>query len=197
MPRPKRKRRIQKAPIAFGFIPSKSSDTGCNFDIELQLEEYESLRLADYKGLSQEEASVLMQVSRPTFTRIYETARKKIVTAMVENKSLNIAGGQVDFEENWYRCHECENVFSNIDHHCATAPYGEPYLEHINTSLNRGDLEPPFVLSTSSLGYCKCGDCGYKEEKTQGVPCRSKICPECGQANMQRFYNENKKNSKK
>jgi peptide subunit release factor 1 (eRF1) len=27
---------------------------------------------------------------------------------------------------------------------------------------------------------CKCPNCGYEAEKTQGIPCRDIRCPECG-----------------
>lgn len=85
MPRPKRHRRLQKPPVGYGFRPLRNNldeDQG----IQLLFEEYESLRLADYEGHAQEEAALKMNVSRPTFTRIYEAARKKMAQALVENK---------------------------------------------------------------------------------------------------------------
>ncbi len=29
-------------------------------------------------------------------------------------------------------------------------------------------------------GSCVCAKCGYEEPHTQGEPCKSKKCPECG-----------------
>lgn len=182
MPRPKRKRQLQMAPKSFGFKPIEAKESFLNFDIELHLDEYESLRLADYKGLSQEEAAVFMKISRPTFTRIYDDARKKMVQAMVENKSLLIAGGQVDFDEEWYRCHDCDDVFSGESHDCDSTD--KQNLEHINQSLNRGkeylhSSKPETVL-------CECTKCHHQEKKVLGIPCRKVVCPKCNTKSMLR-----------
>lgn len=77
----------------------------------LLLEEYESIRLLDYQMLNQEQAAVLMQISRPTLTRIYEEARRKVATAFVEGRDLVIRGGKVIFEETWYSCNSCKTRF--------------------------------------------------------------------------------------
>ena len=50
----------------------------------------ESLRLADYLALSHEQAAVKMKISRATFGRIVETARKKIVNAILNGKAIRI-----------------------------------------------------------------------------------------------------------
>lgn len=73
----------------------------------LLFEEYEAVRLADYSGLSQKEASLMMNVSRPTFTRIYESARRNIAQAFVEGKAIFIEGGDYHSDEFWYRCTDC------------------------------------------------------------------------------------------
>jgi len=61
----------------------------------MTLDEFESLRLADLEGLYQEAASARMRVSRSTFSRIVETARRKVADALVHGKILVIEGGQV------------------------------------------------------------------------------------------------------
>jgi predicted DNA-binding protein (UPF0251 family) len=61
----------------------------------MTLDEFESLRLADLEGLYQEAASARMKVSRSTFSRIVETARRKVADALVHGKVLVIEGGQV------------------------------------------------------------------------------------------------------
>ena len=55
------------------------------------LEEYEAIRLADYEN-SHEEAAQRMNISRPTFTRLYDKARKHS-PAFIESKSIVIRGG--------------------------------------------------------------------------------------------------------
>ena len=73
----------------------------------LLFEEYESIRLADYQGLTQEQAAKKMNVSRPTFTRIYEKARRIIAQAFVEGKAIFIEGGNYHTNDCWYKCEHC------------------------------------------------------------------------------------------
>ena len=47
-------------------------------EVSIDFEEYEALNLCDYELLNQAEAARLMKISRPTFTRIYESVRRKI-----------------------------------------------------------------------------------------------------------------------
>ena len=63
--------------------------------LRLTLDEYEALRLADYEGLSQEEAAERLGVSRPTVSRILEGARRTVATALVHGQALAIEGGPV------------------------------------------------------------------------------------------------------
>ena len=56
----------------------------------LTKDEMEAIRLADYKGMYQEEAAKEMEISRPTFSRILNSARKKIATALLEGKAIEI-----------------------------------------------------------------------------------------------------------
>lgn len=54
------------------------------------------MRLADMQGLYQEQAADRMNVSRQTFARIVESARKKVAEALVTGKALRIEGGVVE-----------------------------------------------------------------------------------------------------
>lgn len=82
-------------------------------EVILHIEEYETIRLLDYQNLTQEEAAVLMDVSRPTLTRIYEEARNKVATAFVEGRDIIFRGGDFYFDENWYKCNSCQASFSD------------------------------------------------------------------------------------
>jgi predicted DNA-binding protein (UPF0251 family) len=62
----------------------------------MTLDEFEALRLADLDGLYQEQAADAMNVSRPTFGRVLETARRKMADALVHGKALRIEGGTVE-----------------------------------------------------------------------------------------------------
>lgn len=64
--------------------------------IKLTVDEFEAIRLADFEGKSHEEAAKLMNVSRPTFSRIVEKGRKKVSEFIVEGKKLVIEGGNFE-----------------------------------------------------------------------------------------------------
>lgn len=80
-------------------------------EIKLSLDEYEALRLSDYNGLSQEEAAEEMEISRPTFTRLIEIARKKIADFIINGKMLTIEGGNIHFRKNIIKCDNCGYMF--------------------------------------------------------------------------------------
>jgi len=63
--------------------------------ITLALDEVEALRLADLEGLYQEQAAAQMKISRPTFARIVEQARRKTADALIHGKALRLEGGIV------------------------------------------------------------------------------------------------------
>lgn len=54
------------------------------------MDELESIRLADYEDLYHENAAKRMQISRQTFGRILNSARKKVAECLVKGKALKI-----------------------------------------------------------------------------------------------------------
>jgi predicted DNA-binding protein (UPF0251 family) len=66
-------------------------------EVTLTMEEFESIRLMDHEGLRQVEAAEKMNVSQPTFQRVYESARKKIADSLVNGKAIRIDGGHYRF----------------------------------------------------------------------------------------------------
>ena len=63
--------------------------------VVLQVDEYEAIRLLDYRRCTQEQCAARMNISRTTVTRIYETGRRKVAQALVEGRPLRIEGGEV------------------------------------------------------------------------------------------------------
>ena len=104
MPRATKCRKICSFPDYYGFIPEEA-DSGEIETVVMLLDEYETIRLLDHEGLNQEECAARMGVSRTTVTAMYESARKKLVGAVVEGKRLRIAGGniEIDRERNRFR----------------------------------------------------------------------------------------------
>ncbi|MCK5455821.1 MAG: DUF134 domain-containing protein, partial [Melioribacteraceae bacterium] len=78
----------------------------------LSLDEYEALRLADYESLSHNEAAEEMEISRSTFTRLIEQARKKIANFIIKGESLIIEGGNIHFRNNLIKCLDCGYMFN-------------------------------------------------------------------------------------
>jgi uncharacterized protein len=94
VPRPCCCRRIAGEPVAAVFKPD--GRRACELDVVgMTLDELEALRLADLEGLYQEDAAERMSVSRATFGRIVESARRKVAEALVQGKALHIQGGPV------------------------------------------------------------------------------------------------------
>ncbi len=96
MPRSKIPRWVENPPPISVFKPAGVPARNLPVAL-LHLDEYEALRLADYEGLNQEEVAVRLGVSRPTVSRILESARRTVAQALVEGRSLLIQGGPVRF----------------------------------------------------------------------------------------------------
>jgi len=97
MPRPCCLRRVGFVPGAVYFkpagVPLRSLE-----EVVLALDEAEALRLADLNGLYQEQAAEQMKISRPTFARVIESARKKVTEALIHGKALRLHGGRIQIK---------------------------------------------------------------------------------------------------
>ena len=111
MPRRKCIRRVGNSPTCQLFKPSGVPVQELDL-VVLELDELESIRLADLEGLYQEEAAKRMDVSRQTFGRIVTAARKKIARALIDGKALKIEGGAVMIStERKFACFNCQHTW--------------------------------------------------------------------------------------
>jgi predicted DNA-binding protein (UPF0251 family) len=94
VPRPCCHRHIAGRPGARVFKPIGIPVVALD-EVVMTLDEFEALRLADLDGLYQEQAAERMRVSRPTFARIVDAARRKVADVLVHGKALRIEGGPV------------------------------------------------------------------------------------------------------
>jgi predicted DNA-binding protein (UPF0251 family) len=110
MPRPQDNRIVSEPPLFTDFKPIgiKGQDLERVF---LTLDEFEAFRLADSEGMSHAEAAEEMEISRSTFTRLIEKARKKVSELIINGKLLTIDGGSVHFRNNIIRCESCGYMF--------------------------------------------------------------------------------------
>ena len=96
MARPVKPRWIGFDPPGGCFVPQPGTIRPVGLTM-LTVDELESMRLADLEGLGQEEAARKMNVSRPTFGRIIEQARRKVADALVNGRGIGFEGGVVQF----------------------------------------------------------------------------------------------------
>ncbi len=182
MPRPKRNRRMHQPPILRGFKPF-GAPPSLKDAVNLLFEEYEALRLADYDNLTQEESAKKMNVSRPTFTRIYDHARKKIAMAFVENRSIVIDGGNIEMHDEWYRCLDCNSVFkypASAKGFTTCPTCNLTNIVHINKQIRESTEKGKFETGYSTdSAFCICPECDFKITHKKGIPCRQTICPNC------------------
>ncbi len=177
-PRVKLIRKVLNPPVITGFKPYGPESANNNQEtVFLLYEEYEALRLCDYDNYNHHNASVIMGISRPTFTRIYSSTRRKIAKAFVEGRQISIEGGKVYFDSDWYHCQNCNCYFNN--------PEREKELENCplcnslfftgydyDNTINEQDTE-------QNSDYCICPGCGFEQQHQKGMPCSREVCPKC------------------
>ncbi len=110
MSRPKNNRIVHEPPIFTEFKPARVPGKSL-VQIQYTLDEFEAMRLADFMGLSHEEAANEMEISRSTFSRLIEKSRKKIAEFIIQGKMLTIDGGNIHFRRNIIQCCNCGHMF--------------------------------------------------------------------------------------
>jgi predicted DNA-binding protein (UPF0251 family) len=93
-------------------------------ELLMTLDEFEALRLADLEGLYQEQAAQQMNISRPTFSRIIDSAHRKIADAIVHGMALRIEGGVVRVEGD--ACCGLHQVSVSNEHEACHRAAGRP-----------------------------------------------------------------------
>lgn len=170
MSRPKRIRKVNNPPHFKGYRPIGLSEE--NNPVVINFEEYEAIRLSDYELNGHVEAAQKMGVSRPTYTRIYESARRKVAQAFAEGKAIVFEGGKVYFDSDWYTCNHCGCWFN----------HPEKELEIHNCTLcGSTNIEPysESKMQTPVEEFCICPNCGSQNKHIQGTICSNNICPVC------------------
>ncbi|HNX78585.1 MAG TPA: DUF134 domain-containing protein [Prolixibacteraceae bacterium] len=143
MARPEKHRKVFTPPRMYGFKPFGIAI--CESEsVILHFDEYEAFKLVNYDNLSQDEASDLMNVSRPTFTRIYNKALQKIAMAFTEGKAILISGGNIEFDKEWFRCRRCFRLIEGMENHIkcdGCNRYGPDELVSIKDEISPFNIE--------------------------------------------------------
>lgn len=116
MSRPKKTRNIVCDPDVSYFKPRGVPLRGLE-EVALTVDEYEAIRLADLFGLSHEEAGRRMGVSRATFGRIIQKARRSVADALVHGMAIRIEGGEyraADDQALSFTCDECGSTWKDL-----------------------------------------------------------------------------------
>ncbi len=106
MVKPKKERKVLYPPRFYFFKPAGVPSSKLE-SVNLTVDEYEAIRLADIENLNHLESAKSMEISRPTFTRLLDSAHKKIGSAIVNGYAISIEGGSFVFVNNAYRCRKC------------------------------------------------------------------------------------------
>jgi len=105
MSRPVKLRYVAQLPST-GFFRPMGIPASSLQEVRLSLEEAESIRLKDLEGLEQEECAERMHISRPTFHRILESARRKLGDALINGKAIQIEGGNFGLPQSRFKCND-------------------------------------------------------------------------------------------
>ncbi|MBE6928647.1 MAG: DUF134 domain-containing protein [Ruminococcaceae bacterium] len=134
MSRPRKCRRVCRFPQTMAFIPADGEETAR--EVVLTVDEYETIRLIDLEGFSQEQCGAYMKIARTTVQQIYTEARRKLARMLVEGCRLRIAGG--DYElcrggESHGGCEGCQRQRLCMDF---SKPEGEDMMRIAVTYAN-------------------------------------------------------------
>lgn len=146
MVRPKKHRRVGFNPNINYFKPRGIPVLDLQ-EVCLTVDEREAIRLADLEDMSHAAAGRQMGVSRATFGRIVQRARKTIADAIINGKALRVEGGSYKMTEDIRRfeCQTCNHEWkepfgTGRPGHCPSCKGIDFYRTTQNRKLN-GDSE--------------------------------------------------------
>lgn len=110
MARPQKNRLVAYSPDVSYFKPRGIPMIDLD-EVVLTVDEREALRLADLEGLSHEAGGDRMGVSRATFGRIVQRARKIVADALINGKAINVSGGNFQYvhRPRIFACMSCKS----------------------------------------------------------------------------------------
>ena len=137
MPRPKKCRRVCDFPQTLTFLPEDHKNR--ELAVILTVDEYETIRLIDKEGLSQEQCGDFMQVARTTVQQIYASARKKLADVLVDGLPLRIEGGDYRLCNGGSQACRCRNCYKQKFNQQYAKPKGE-HMMRIAVTYENGEI---------------------------------------------------------
>ena len=137
MPRPKKCRRVCDYPQTLTFLPEDHKNR--EQVVILTVDEYETIRLIDKEGLSQEQCGDFMQVARTTVQQIYASARKKLADVLVDGLPLRIEGGDYQLCNGDSQGCGCTNCYKQKFNQQYAKPKGE-HIMRIAVTYENGEI---------------------------------------------------------
>jgi LSD1 subclass zinc finger protein len=102
-------------------------------ELIVSVDEMEAMRLADMDGMYHEQAAAQMNISRQTFGRVVESARRKVAQALCQGLALRIEGGAVEVVTmRRFQCGDCGRLWELP--HGAGRPQRCPHCQGTNIS---------------------------------------------------------------
>lgn len=90
---------------SFGPLNRPISPENC---VVMSVDEYETIRLIDLQGFTQEQCAEQMNIARTTVQRIYNDARQKLADSLVNSKVLRIEGETSNCVKGWRNSADAE-----------------------------------------------------------------------------------------
>ncbi|MFC1994256.1 DUF134 domain-containing protein [Chloroflexota bacterium] len=153
MVRPIKCRRIGCNPKAVFFKPAGVPARQLK-ELVLTVDELESIRLADFDSLYQEQAAEEMNISRQTFANILRSAHKKIADGLLNGKVIRIEGGVYMIQSTRsFICSKCNHTWQveyGIQRPAECPQCG-------NKNIHRSPSEREYAKIASGQGRKRCG----------------------------------------
>lgn len=102
---------IGQEPVCRKFWPDTDRATEA---VKLHFEELEALRLKDEQEMEQAGCAEYMGISRTTFQRILQSARKKVAVALLQGRAIHIEGGNYIMANRVFECQECSHQWEEV-----------------------------------------------------------------------------------
>ena len=130
-------RKVCQLPLCRRFQPVEMASTA---EIQLTVDEYETLRLMDLEGFTQAECAKSMGTARTTVQSIYASARRKVARMLVERRPLVIEGGVYKLCPGLEPTCPCNGCAKHRACRASALPAREEYIMRIAVPYEKGEV---------------------------------------------------------